>query len=163
MNAAIQLLFVASLAATPVTVTTLDGESVKGDLSTLNSQKVTVQTEAEEKTFAVEDLMLLDLQSPSPLVQNPPRAILLSDGSQISFEAVVLAEKEFQLTTVSFGEQTVAMTKAQNIRWGAIDEKVSESWVDLQSRGARDDLLIFRKGIFSIMSQGQSLKFRTKE
>lgn len=172
LNAVIQLLFVASLAATPVTVTTLDGESVKGDLSTLNSKKVIIQTEAEEKIFAVEDLMLLDLQSTSPLVQNPPRAILFNDGSLMSFEAVLLAEKEFQLTTVSFGEQTVPMNKVQNIRWGAIDEKVSESWADLQSRGARDDLLIFRKedvldyvagSVMKVSNEGVTVNIRGRD
>lgn len=146
LNAALPLLIIASFAATPVTVTTLNGNSVDGELTTLNSQKVTIQAEAEEKTFATDELMLLDLKSTSLPVQNPPKSCLLVDGSKFNFESISLAEKEFTLATTSFGEQTVKLSHVQNIRWGVIDDKVAESWTDLQSRGARDDLLVFRKG-----------------
>ncbi len=151
MDAALQLLLVATLSGTPVTVTTLDGQSTVGELTKLDSAQVVVQTEAQDKTLPVDQLMLLRFND-AQVNETPTggkaakKVVRLSDQSLLTFETVIFKEKQAEVETIGYGATTVPVNAIQNIRWGAVDEKVQESWTDLQSRGARDDLLVFRKG-----------------
>lgn len=127
-------------------MTTLDGESLKGELISLNSKQVVVQGEVEEQSIAVDQLMLLHLTEAKADSKLATQFVTLGDQSSLGFESINVNEKNAIIQTPLLGEQTVDVGEIRNIRWGALDEKVTESWSDLESRGARDDLLIFRKG-----------------
>lgn len=127
-------------------MTTLDGESLQGELVSLNSNQVVVQGEVEEQSIAVDQLMLLHFTEVDANSKLATQFVTLGDQSSLGFESVKFDEKNAILQTPLLGEQTVAVSEIRNIRWGALDDKVTESWSDLESRGARDDLLVFRKG-----------------
>ncbi len=146
MNAAVQLLLIASLSGTPVTVTTLDGDSIEGELLSLNSRQVVVQGEVEEQSIAVDQLMLLQLTETDANSKSATHTVTLSDQSSLGFESIKFSEKNATIQTSLLGEQTISTSEIRNIRWGPLDDKIAESWGDLENRGARDDLLVFRKG-----------------
>lgn len=146
LNTALQLLLVASLSTTPVTVTTLDGQTVAGELRSLGSKQVVLLGAAEDQTFPLDQLMLVDFHRPALSGNTASKVVRLTDQSVIQFDSIVQAEKNLQVQSRSFESQLLPVSEVQTIRWGAVDEKVSESWEDLASRGARDDLLVFRKG-----------------
>ncbi len=127
-------------------MTTLDGESLKGELVSLNSEHVVVQGDVEEQSIAVDQLMLLHLTEADSNSKLATQFVTLGDQSSLGFESIIFNEKNAIIQTPLLGGQTVAVSEIRNIRWGALDEKVTESWSDLESRGARDDLLVFRKG-----------------
>lgn len=146
LNAAIPLMLIATLSATPVTVTTLDNDSFNGELAAISTESITIQSSGEERTIPVDKLMLVNFSDTAMKTNLPASRITLVDGSSIGFETVFVENNDLKTATVAFGEQLFPQTSVQSIRWGALDEKVSESWSDLKTRDARDDLLVFRKG-----------------
>lgn len=146
MNAAIQLLLVASMTGTPVTVSTLDGETAKGELISLDSKQLEIEGDVGQQTFQLNQLMLLESSQVNDNINKPVSAVLLTDQSTLTFESLVLTEKNTTLQSKTLGEWQIPVGQIKNIRWGELDDVVADSWTDLQSRGARDDLLVFRKG-----------------
>lgn len=146
MNAALSILMIAALSATPAKLTTLDGETFDGDMISLNTQTIEFETAGDVRSFPVESLMRLDFQVDSATSPSaPPQAATLVDQTQLVMTALSLTDKTISLSSNLFGTQEVALGSVKNIRWGNLDEKVTEAWADLKARDVRDDLLVFRK------------------
>ena len=146
MNAAIPWLLMAAISGAPVTATTLDGESLEGELLKLNAQQLVIEQGADNATVQIDQLMILQFTTAgsSPTVLD--KAVRLVDQSVLGFDSLSASGEDATVSSATFGELTIPKSQITNIRWAGLDDKVSEAWEDLQTRNARDDLLVFRKG-----------------
>ena len=146
METAIQLMLIAALSGEPATAIKLDGDSIRGELAALNPAQVSLSTDSGDVDVATDQLMLLQFDRSSESSIDSTASTTLVDGSRFSFDEIVSESTTAKVKSKQFGELSVDLKDVAAIRWAAIDEKIRESWSELQTRGARDDLLVIRKG-----------------
>ncbi|MEW4490456.1 NPCBM/NEW2 domain-containing protein [Thalassoglobus sp. JC818] len=146
MNTALQLLVMAVLSGEPATATTLDGESIRGEVLTLNDEQLVIQSDDGRSEIAIDQLMLVQFERPAEAVETTDRSVVLVDGSSIQFETVTSEPQAMTVSSKVLGEHELSTEQVSRVRWSPVDDQIAESWADLQTRGSRDDLLVFRKG-----------------
>lgn len=134
------------LQAPEIEATTLEGESVGGQIVSLDTQTAVVQTEDGRRDIPL--ARLLTLSFPHARVSSPPRGlseVTLLGGGRFFAESVQATREGLQFTSPSMGEVQVPLQSAAHIRFQNLDSTLAETWRDLTRRELRSDLLVIRK------------------
>lgn len=136
-----------AIAGPQATLTLLDGTALTGELTALTDEGVSLQTEQGPQMVPADRLMQLQMAGPS---SNAPAegqvALGLVDRSVLRGGQLESDGTNATLTATTLEKVSVPVREIANVRLAALDDKVSGSWQDLQTRNARDDLLVIRKG-----------------
>lgn len=133
-------------AETQVTVLTLEGDTLQGELQSLNVHELTVDVEGEASRVAIDQIMLLKFDDSETTAEAAKQFATLNDNSRLALESITLKDRSVTLQASHFGEQTMSVDRLRSIQFQPVDEAVSETWIELRNRNSRDDLLVFRKG-----------------
>ncbi len=145
-NSATLLILSLMLTGTPVSVTTLDGNSVEGELVSVGDQSITLTIDGEEKQIPNDSLMLVDFKQESTFeLESPALMLTLVDGSLMAVDSVQLEGTKLVAASSVLGELTLPVQSVKTVQLAATDEQVTASWEDIKTRNVRDDLLVFRK------------------
>lgn len=147
-NAALYMLAVTLLAGTPVTVTTLEGRTLNGELAELSEQSLTLTTPEGDQQVSRDELMLVEFphEEQPPDDDEPHIQVRLTDGSRIAARRFEADRTMGTFASPAIGDAEIPFRQIRDVRIGRLDDKVTSGWQDLQERAARDDLLVFRKG-----------------
>lgn len=157
-----------------VNLTTLEGETLTGELSGLTQEAVTLRTDGDDRTLPTNSLMQLEFVPLEPTAKSEPVAMLMTLRGQTSLAArsMTFDGTAIKLDSHTFGELTFPVRDLQSLRIAAIDARVADAWRDLEVRTSRDDLLVFRKGdvldyvsgsIGSLDPSGISIRVRDRD
>lgn len=160
--------------AQTVSVGTLDGQTLSGELTGLTHEGIGLLVNGEERTMPADVLMQVDFvpQNQKPASEIAPVTVTLSSQSSLSARSAAFDGTSLTLESPIFGELKFPVRDLRAIRFGSLDDKIAESWRDLGMRNSRDDLLIFRKGdildyvsgaIGKIDAMGVSIRVRDRD
>jgi hypothetical protein len=150
--AAVAVLTVAvrpSAAALPVTVETLDGKKLAGELVGLDSQSLELNTTAGREKLATSSIMSLK-PGPAAVATTNPKAtcrVELVDGSQIA--AVAYHAKSGKAVIEPVGAPAIELP-TKSIHWVRFladdrNDKLAREWTQIAGGKAASDLLVVRK------------------
>lgn len=143
MHSLLPLVLVTFLGAEPVTVNTLDGNSLVGQLESVTATEAVVNVDGEKQSVPLQNVLefswkaIVTTPSENPEVQ-------LVDGSKLN-ASVVVAGDEAAVSGETINAK-VSRRQIRSARFSPLDAKIAESWEELRSRQPKEDLLIVRKG-----------------
>ena len=126
---------------------TLDGETVSGELVSLDSKGLILQTGDGPSTLTMKQLLGLSPETkPQKLDTKPNLWIDLLDGSTIGAKQYLVTDRKVTVTLLD--NRTVQLTTAAvaAVRFQEDGDAINEEWNRLLSRKADNDLLVVRKG-----------------
>ncbi len=130
-----------------VSVSTLDGRNVEGQIQTLTADSLVLKTNSGDETLAVSDLLgVTPRQAPQPPANRPVGRVELSDGSILVADGYTMAggtgKFPFQGQEIALSTRSIAAVRLQEPT-PAIDEQ----WRKIRSDGKiAGDLVLIRKG-----------------
>ncbi len=136
------------LAASPVEITLLSGESFEGEMQSLDATNIVLDVAGQEKVIPLKGVMTVRPKTEVPDSISMPEelAIRLTDGSSFSASNYETSGKQATVESSELGKLELNLPSVSTVRFGALDSKVGAAWQELQSRGPDRDLLIIRKG-----------------
>jgi hypothetical protein len=130
-----------------VELTTLLGGQHTGQLAALAGERATLK--AGDKTIDVplaEVLEVRNLRAKAATVPDARRPELsLTDGSRISWQSVVVDERQFHVDSPQLGKFALPVTAVSSVRFAPLDPAVAEAWKELAGRSLTQDMLVIRK------------------
>jgi hypothetical protein len=131
------------LAAAPqVQVNTLDGRAIEGELQSVNSESVSVQTGGSETTIKSIELHSLSLKAPAePPSQKPTAWVELADGSRFPATSYLAKDGKVTLTLTDGAQLAVSVKQVRSVRYSKLDDPEAEA----SATEATGDLLGIRK------------------
>lgn len=152
MWSAVVLLTLSAVSAETITVRTLDGKTLQGELRALSASELTVTTEQGDVTIPVENLGKVEAAAP-PNKERPPVVVQLTDGSKLSSSQVQLDSGKATLTGLDGPEIVIPRRSLQWIRWHS-PSSADAAWDETIATPAAGDLLIIRKPVANPSNAG---------
>lgn len=133
------------IAALPVEVTTNAGDSVAGELISIDDAAVTLNVGGASQTIAVEDVQVIQ---PSGVASQtgPTYRVTLVDGSRIAAEEVSLDDGKLTIQLRDQPAITVDVRSVRAIRFRAAAQTTDADWLGLVNRESRGDVMVIRRG-----------------
>jgi NPCBM/NEW2 domain len=126
----------------------LDGTQVKGELKSLSSEEALFVIGKEEKKVPVSSLLEI-IYPESDESDSDDKEILeiqLTDETSFFSNEVLIENNDVLITSPDVGKTVLHLDTVSNIRLGAGDNNIIDSWEILCSRNHKQDLLVIRKG-----------------
>lgn len=153
-----------------VEVTTLQGETIQGNLDSFTAKSVVLGTTQGSRTIEAENLQELRrvLAGAAP-VDTPPELfeVRLLDGSRLRLTKLNIVGQNVQGTHPELGELKLPIAQVRSFRLAPMDAKFDKLWEGLFEKPAKKDLLVIRKqdvldhldGVFGTLND-QEAKFQ---
>ena len=141
------LLAVAAIAATPVEVSTLSGETLKGELEQISAMSVQLRGEKGPVKISLAEVLGVRFTqdaSGQPPVKAGPSQIVLMDGSRFTCDKVT-ADRDLLVESSVLGSVRVPLQAVSSIRLMPAETALKDVWNGLQKRALKSDLLVIRK------------------
>ncbi|MBI1349028.1 hypothetical protein GC163_22380 [bacterium] len=168
MQIATWLMMSAFLQGPTVDVTTLAGESLKGQLRSLSAEHLELDRDGTPLQIPTSDLLQLQVSSSAtdPAVNSGPIELELRDGSRLRGTQLTATDGELRLQHPVFQELRLPRDRVHSVRLLPDDAVVRGTWRELVSRTKKQDYLVVRKsdvldhldGVIGALSD-ESLKF----
>ena len=142
----LSLLLAAALAAPQVEVSTLDGQTHKGELSSLSAAKLTLKADAKSIEVATKDLLNVRFPQNKGLRADDQKTaeVVFVDGSRIEAKTAVTSGRQIVLESPLLGRVQLPLLQIASIRYDR-DPVVDDQWNELLKRKVRQDLLVVKK------------------
>lgn len=139
-----------SLGAELARLQTLTGETLKGELVSIDDKNVVLRKDVSTITTPVADVLQIDLERETSLGGLRYTDVELTDGSLLHCAKVVLKGKEIELTVVPELQIKVPLGAVSYLLNEAHDLKTRQEWdAFLARRGNRDLLAIRSEGVLN--------------
>lgn len=130
-------------------VSTMEGQSVKGKVSSLTAQAVLVTDGTKESSLPLDNVLSIEFEADSAVdnstnIQQQP-AVQLADGSNLIAESLTATADQISLTNSSLKEVTLARGVVQSIRLLPLTTELELQWQSFIQRNEEKDLLVIRK------------------
>lgn len=136
-----------------VTVQPLVGESLKGKLTALATDAVTVETSAGPKTLKATDV--LDVQWPSEkLLDKPTVWVELLDGSKLLAEGYTAAAGKASVQLVGGPKVEIPTRSIVSVRLRQQDVELAGQWKTIVAAERTSDLIVVRKTSMRTVEDG---------
>lgn len=129
------------VAALPVDVTTNAGDSVAGELISIDDAGVTV----DGKTIAIDDVQVIQPRDVKPQT-GPTYRVTLVDGSKVAAEDVSIDGGKLTIELRDQPAITVDVKFVRAIRFRAASQATDADWLGLVDRESRGDVMVIRRG-----------------
>ena len=134
-----------SLYAGPAaTVIPLAGESVTGQLSSLNVDQVVAETAAGTRKFAGSDLLAVEFSTAKP-ADKPTVWVELLDGSKLLATAYTVASGKANAVLVGGVMVEIPTRSIHSVRFRQQDTQLSDQWREIVAAPRTSDLIVVRK------------------
>jgi len=147
------LLLAAGLSAA-AELKTVKGDSVKGDVVRVDGKTVVLKVGDKEETFALTDVISLDLGTPAALPQSRYSQVELVDGTQLYCKQVLIKGKKVEMTLLNDQKASVGITSIAWLLNDANDQNRREEWKKVLAKKSVTDLLVVtfgeNKGVHSL-------------
>lgn len=134
-----------------VKITGLDGNSIDGQLRSISSGQVTVETAGGAQSLALDAVMAIDLISGDAKSSDPALAVAdagqiwMHDGSRVAASAVTRTAQDFLFDSPVLGEQSLPAEAVRAVRLAVDDKSLTSQWQTFLQRDGQKDLLIVPK------------------
>lgn len=144
-------LLLAAVAAPPqVTVSTLAGEQLAGELSSLSRESLQLTKDGAAKTVPVSDLMEVRFPPPANGAATPPSGpsvlVTLADGSSLQAAKVSVGKRDMTIDSPVWGTMKLPLASVAGLRFAGQDQQINAAWTQLTERQRNGDMLVIRKG-----------------
>lgn len=142
------LALIAALAATPIQVRTLDGTRQSGQLTLLESGRLTLEVDGAPVDVEASDLLELRndaVPEPDEFLLERSSVVRFIDESQLHVQSFALKDRTVTVTSDLLGEIEAPQSEIRSVRLAEMDSAVRSAWDDLHDRESKADLLVVRK------------------
>ncbi len=139
------LLLVVAFDAPELEISTLKGDTHKGQLQQLNFSTLKLKTSDGQTEIPVSELLEVRFQITTRPEKNDLAQVVLVDQSRIGCVKIAAASQNVVLESPSLGSFTIPRSSVASIRFSIIDTHVHNAWRDLCERTLKKDLLVIRK------------------
>jgi hypothetical protein len=130
---------------TDVKVSTLDGQTLSGQLKTLTEKELTLVETGADVTLPSENVMSIEFPANAAAPVADAQALSLIDGSQLSGTGVVRNAKTLTMASPALGNLDIDNKAIQSVRLKADNPTFRSQWNTFQKRETDKDLLIVAK------------------
>jgi hypothetical protein len=144
------LLLVPSVASRAGELKTLKGQTITGNLVSVNDKEIVLAVGDKMVTTPLEQVLILDLAPPAKIpADSNPAQVELVDGSTLLVKSFLIKKSELVYTPLVGGkENTIPLAVVASILRNAQDEKLRKQWVEMVSaKRDRDIFAIYREEI----------------
>ncbi len=141
------LLVVAAAGAPAVEVSTLKGDSFKGELQKLTATTLTLQQTSGITEIPVAQILEVRGKSDEikPAVETGLAFVQLADGSRVGCTKVSTSSRNVTVESPLLGSFSIPLTAVANIRFTDAAAKIEAAWKEICERQTKTDLLVIRK------------------
>lgn len=140
----IALLLLATLAGVaPVKVSTLDGETVAGQLKSMTSVDVTMTANGKDTLLPIDQVTAIVFGNAFEANKDNIEVRLL-DGSRLSCIQAMTSGGKLKIQSSAYGDVSVPLSQVVSVQF-ARDPRQSKTWDEYHSRKQKQDLLVIRK------------------
>ncbi len=128
-----------------VRISTLDGQTKSGELTSISTENIVLKESGSETTFSVSDVMNVQFSEVKAAVSSEQQQATLADGSVINGLSATRNAKSLTLTTTSLGNLEIDNSSVRTIRLQPDNPAFRSQWNTFQQRASEKDLLIVAK------------------
>ena len=139
------LLLVAAADAPGLEISTLKGDTHKGQLQQLTASVLKLKTPDGQTEVSVRELLEVRFQTAARPDKGELAQVVLVDGSRIGCAKIAAASEKVMLESPLIGSLTIPQASVASIRFSASDARVRNAWHELCERTLKKDLLVVRK------------------
>lgn len=156
MGLSASLVLMTVLAAGPVEVVTLTGESHTGEMTVLNAEEVQLSGADGKIQVPLQSVLEVRLGNKPPADAEPAAIrVSLNDGADLGISDISVSGNEAVITSPELGSVKLPSSSLTSLRFASLDSKVAERWEELRIRAPKRDMLVIRKGDILDPIQGE--------
>lgn len=129
-----------------VTVTTVDGDPISGELLTWNTKSIAISHEGTSKTFNLDQLLDIRWLRAGNVAKTPAALIELNDGTRLPISKYEVTDFQATVSTsLSKNPLQIATNNIRRVQFTPSTDQLALLWKELEDKQLAGDVLIVHK------------------
>lgn len=134
-----------AVVASDVQISMLDGQTRKGQLTSISSESISFSESGTAVSLPVADVLAVEHSAAKAVPSQEPQVLSLNDGSRLHGTGVVRTAKELTLESAGLGRISVESRRVNSVRLQADNPAYRVQWLTFLQRESEKDLLVVAK------------------
>jgi hypothetical protein len=134
-----------AVVASDVQISMLDGQTRKGQLTSISSESISFSESGTAVSLPVADVLAVENAAAKAVPSQEPQVLSLNDGSRLHGTGVVRTAKELTLESAGLGRISVESRRVNSVRLQADNPAYRVQWLTFLQRESEKDLLVVAK------------------